>query len=313
MKPREIDPPATSLNTARRGEAVLIVLQNNADKSLVISNINDIFSQLLGIEAEEFVGRRLETILSSRTALSLADDIEYIDDAPDFGDVFSRIRDVRFRRRDGVEIPIQCTLSRMMVQGHSACFQIVIPNEQDKRVSHNLRQFIALNLDGRKELDELTGLPNHKTAKEFLPLLENYLSESSMDVVFAVIRLDRHSKSLARYGQLACAQLLLHAYHCCRSTFRAEDMIFALSDHTLGVVLFDISRESSRVVLNRLRWKIKTQRFAFGGKPDFSMSSSISFDMLNAKSAEEVFDRCEKTIGELDANERNMLVELGAA
>lgn len=313
MTTQEIELPVITFGEVRRGEGMLLVMQDNENKSLIINTINEPLEQLLGYVPGELVGRKLETVLGQKTAALLAEDLEYTPDAPDFGEWFSRMREVKFRRRTGEEFVIHGTLSRMMSQGMNACFQLLIPNEQEVTAASKLRNFLTLNLEGRKELDEATGLPNHKTAKEFLPLLRTYLSESKMDVVFAVIRLDRHKKSLARYGKDACAKLLVHASHCCQATFRAEDMVFALSDHTLGVVLFDISRESARVVLNRLRWRIRSHRIEFGGKSDFSISACVGFDMLNAENAETVFEQCEKTMSNLDANERNALVELGAA
>ncbi len=312
MQPEDVKLPVPSLGTARRGEGVLVVQQNNQDKSLIISSINETLETMLGYAKGEVVSRRLETILGQREAQILEDDLEYHDDALDFGDIFSRIREVRLRRRMGDEIRINCTVSRLMSHGQNACFQLVIPNEHERLATTQLKEFIALNLEGRKELDAATNLPNHKTAKEFLSLLKNYISATNIKVVFAVIRVDRHQKSLARYGREACAQLLIHAANCCKTTFRAQDMVFALSDHTLGVMLFDISRESARVVFNRLRWKIRNHHIEFGGKSNFSITTCISFDMLGAESAEEVFERCELAIMGLDSNERNALIELNA-
>jgi diguanylate cyclase (GGDEF)-like protein len=313
MSTPEIEPPAPGPVVARRGDGLLIVLQNNDDKSLIISSINESLEGLLGYAKDEILNRRLETILGAREATAIAEDLEYENNAPDFGDIFSKIRDVRLRRRLGDEIRVNCTLSRLVSQGTSACFQIVIPDEQERLSRSKLTEFINLNLDGRKELDPATGLPNHKTATEFLPLLKNYFAESDANIVLAVIRLDRHKKSIARYGEEVSTQLLMHAYHICRSTFRSEDLIFALSNSTLGVVLFNISRESARVVLNRLRWKIRSHRLAFGGKQDFSVSTCIGFDLLDFDDVSGVFERCETTMETLDANERNALIELGNA
>lgn len=312
MKTDEIELPVVKAGEARKGEGVLLVVQNNADKSVLITGMNDALETMLGYAPGEMLNRKVESVLGVHAGQTIADDLEYDDAAPDFGDIFPRIRDVRLRRRLGDEIKINCTLSRLMSQGQNAVFQIVIPNEHERLSNSKLRDFISLNLEGRKELDPATGLPNHKTAKDFLPLLNNFLGETKMDVVFAILRIDRHQKSLTRYGRDGTNHLLIHAANCCRSTFRADDMVFALSDHTLGVVLYDISRESARVVFNRLRWKIRNHRIEFGGKSDFSITTCIGFDMLVAESAEEVFERCELAIMGLDANERNALIETGA-
>ncbi len=306
---------APSLNplSARKGEGVLLVVQNNAEKTLTISSMNEVLETMLGYDAGEVLNRRVETILGSREAQAVADDVEYDENAPDFGDVFSRIREVRFRRRMGDEIRVNCTITRLMAQGANACFQIVIPNEHERVTSSKLSEFITLNLEGRKEIDPATGLPNHKTAKEFLPLLKNYFAETDTSIVFAMVRMDRHEKSVARYGREACTQLLMHVCQICRSTFRSEDLIFALSDSTLGIVLFDISHESARVVFNRLRWKIRNHRIAFGGKADFSISTCIGFDLLDLEDVSAAFERCEAVMNNLDANERNALIEIADA
>lgn len=309
MNPEESNPPKADALAARRGDGVLLIVQNNADKSLIIRGMNEMLGAMLGYAAGEVVDRRLEMILGKQEAEIIADDLEYTEDAPDFGDLFSRIREVRLRRRTGDEIRVNYTLSRLMAQGGNACFQLVIPNEQERSVASKLSDFIALSFEGIKELDPATGLPNHKTAEAFLPGLKHFFAENPVNVVFALIRMDRHQKSVARYGREACAQLLRHVNEICRSTFRAEDLIFALSDSTLGVVLFDISPESARVVFNRLRWKIRSQRFAFGGKADFSISTCIGFELLDLEDATAALVRDEAAMAAIDENERNMLLE----
>ncbi len=297
---------------ARSGEARLLVQQNNDDQSIVISEISSAAAKLLGYSSEELLGRKLEVILGSRLAENLADDLEFEQDAPDLGDFLSRQRDIRLRHRSGEEIPVVFATSRLMSDGPHARFQIVIPNDRDVLASQKIHDFLKLNLDGRKQLDSATGLVSRSTAEDFLPLLQNYLSESDLAVGFAVIRLDRHEKSLALYGAQGCVQLLQHVANCCRSMFRTEDMIFGLSDHTLGLLLFDMSRESTRVVLNRLRWSIRNHRIEFGGKSDFSVTTSISFDMLDQQRGDSLLARCEAAIANVSVDERNGLIELGA-
>lgn len=297
---------------ARRGDGVIVVLQNNAERSLVIEGMNEPAEALLGFEKDEAKGRKFEILLGSKTAEFLAEEIEYSPDAPDLGEVLSKQRDIRLRNRSGAEIVRQCKISRLMARGAHACFQLLVPNERDALARQKIRDFIALNLEGRKEVDARLGIPNRATAEAFLPLLKTYLAESGLEASFAVIRLDRYEKSVARYGADACMQLLQHMANCCRTSFRAEDIVFVLSDKTLGVVLFDIGRESARLVLNRLRWKIRNHHIMFGGKPNFSITGTVGFDMIDAARGYGVLERCEAAIAEFSLDERNGLVELGA-
>lgn len=304
--------PDTQAKTeGRRGDAILVVLQTNSDRAFTINRMNESAEALLGFETGEMIGRHLETILAPQTAEMLADEIEFEDDAPDLGDVLTKQREIRLRSRSGEELVVNCTVTRLMAQGMSACFQLLIPNQVEALGRQKIRDFIALNLDGRKQLDEAVGLPNRETATEFLPLLENYLTEAKMEASFALIRMDRFEKSLARYGQSGCTQLLQHMSNCCRSTFRSEDIVFCLNPQTLGVVLFDISRESARLVFNRLRWNIRNHHIEFGGKSNFSVTTTIVFDMMDINRGTAVLSRTEEAVATVDIDERNGLVELG--
>lgn len=303
--------PEAKKTEARRGDGMLVVSQHNDSKTLIIDRINTSAETLLGYEPGEIIGRKLETILSAKTAEMLADDVEFADDAPDLGDVLGKLREIRLRHRNGNEIQSFCSITRLMSEGMNACFQLVLPNERETLSRQKIRDFIALNLDGRKRIDEALGVPDRKTAEEFLPLLGNYLKESGISASFAVMRMDRFEKSKARYGADGCVHLLQHLSNCCRATFRSEDIVFALTDQTIGVVLFDISRESARLVLNRLRWKIRNHHIDFGGKPNFSVTATVVFDMIDEDRAGSILSRSEEAALAISADERNGLHELG--
>lgn len=298
---------------SRKNDAVIIVLQSNQDQSFIIHQMNSSAEDMLGFETGEMVGRRFETILAPRLAELLADEIEFYDDAPDLGDVLAKQREVRLRHQSGQELPVECKISRQMAVGSSACFRLAIPNEKEKLGQKKIREFLSLNLDGRKQLDEVLGVPNRATAEAFIPLLENYLAESGIEASLAILRLDRYEKSLGRYGKSGCVVQLQHMVNCCRSSFRSDDIVFVLGDNTLGVILFDISRESARLVFNRLRWKIRNHHIEFGGKSNFSVTTTIVFDMIGADRTTPLLAREEEAVAGLLADERNGLVELGAA
>lgn len=295
----------------RRGDGVFIVLQHNGEKRLTIKTANAVACNLLGYAETELDDRPLESVLGQKLSQMLREDLEYDDEAPDVGELLSRQREIKLRHRLGQEVLVPLTVSRLMSHGQDACFQFVVPNEVENRSQQQLKDFLKLNLEGRQQIDEATGLPDRSTAQTYLGLLNTYIATNGMEAAFVVIRLDRHEKSLARYGKAACVELMQHVANICRSTFRNEDVVCALSDHELGLALLDIGRESVRVVLNRLRWNVRNHRIVFGGKSDFSITISIAFDMLSAQHTDTLLDRCEESVRKLDADARNYLIELG--
>lgn len=297
--------------TGRKGDGVMIVLQNNAEKRLMIRNANEVLCNLLGYAEGELKERDLDEVLGTKLSQLLREDLEYTDAAPDVGELLARQREVKLRHRLGNEMVVPLNISRLMAQGQDACFQLVVPNEVEGRAQQQLKDFLKVNLQGRLQVDETTGLPNRATAQTYLGLLKNYIANNGMQAAFAVIRVDRFEKSLARYGKQGCIEQLQHVANCCRSSFRDEDAVCVLSDATIGLVLLDVSRESVRVVLNRLRWNVRNHRIVFGGKSDFSVTISLSFDMLTEHGGDTLLERTEEAVAKLDADTRNYLIELG--
>lgn len=291
---------------------MLVILQNNDARSLTIIGANDTATNLLGYAGGDLNGQPLLKVLGNRTVKLLNDELEYGEDTPDLGEILTRQRTIRLRNRLNEELDLNCKVSRLMVEDKHARFQLIIPDEREHRLQQQLKNFLKLNFEGRKQLDPATGLPDRATTETYLDLLQSYLASNQMQAVFAVVRIDRFEKSLARYGKDGCAQLLQHVANCCRSTLRTEDVISALSDQALGLILFDISRESVRLVLNRLRWNVGNYRIEFGGKADFSVTVSIAFDMLGGNRNETAIVRGEEAVAALDADTRNGLIELGA-
>lgn len=310
MAAPELSPVIAATPAARGSDGVVLVVQDNAAQALTIQSMNSAVETLLGFEEGEMNGRRLETILAPRLIDFIGEELDFTGDGPDLGELLARQRELRLRHRMGHELSTQFTLTRLVAQGGQSCFRIAIPNERDKLAAQKLREFIRLNLEGRAQIEADTGLPNRDTALSFLPLFQNYLAESEVSAAFAVISLDRHGKSMARYGAAGVAQLLQHIARCCKSAFRSEDLLFSLGRSTLGLVLFDIERESARVVLNRLRWAIRNRRIEFQGRPDFSLTISVVFDMIGHDERGVPLAACEAAADALDPDGRNTLVEL---
>ena len=295
---------------ARRGDGVMFVVQNNATRSLIIADANEALSNLLGYAAGDLTHHNLLEVLGAPAATLIADTIEFNDDAPDFGDVFGRQTSLKLRHRTGQELALPCTVMRVLAEDANAKFQLVLPDERETREKEQLREFLKLNLEGAQTLDPVLRIPDRETMLRHLELLKNYFASKNISASFAVLRLDRFTRSKERYGKNGCVAQLQHVANCCRSTFRGEDVVAVISESMLGLMLMDISRESARMVLNRLRWNVRNHRISLGGKADFSVTVSVVFDMIGAKSAADMLQACEIAAEELSADERNTLIEL---
>jgi diguanylate cyclase (GGDEF)-like protein len=300
---------AETVSEGRKGDGTVTLVQDNAARQITILSINEAAANQLGYPADELIGRKLEVILGGRTATMIEEDLEYEDDAPDLVEILSRHREIRLRPRSGSEITIPATLNRVMAEDRHPRFQMILPNEREGRARSQLKDLLKTGLDGHTQIDEAIGIPNRATAEAYIRLIGHYLGDGTTQAAFAVLRLDRYDKSMARYGADGVNQLLQHVANCCRATFRSEDVVCSLGGNKLGLLLVDISRESVRLVLNRLRWNIRTHTILFGGKADFSSTVSIAFGMLGGTDGEQLLAEVEKAVDAVEADTRNTLVE----
>lgn len=299
----------TKPDEGRKGDGVLLIAQSNARRELIIEEINQAALSRLGYTREDLQGRKLEVILGHQSALAIDEDLEYDEHAPDIADVLARHRELRLRLRSGKEIGVAYRINRLMAQSQQSQFQLILPNDREAVARQQLREFLKVNLEGHQQIDAVSGLPDRPSLEAFIGRVQTFSTQATMDVGIAVIRIDRWEKSVARYGQEAANHLLHHVVAVCRSTFRAEDVIAGLGER-VGLMLIDISRESARVVLNRLRWNISSHLIDFGGKSDFSVTVSLAFAMLNPENGETVLSACEQALTALGSDARNALVEL---
>jgi diguanylate cyclase (GGDEF)-like protein len=296
--------------SSRKRDGIVLLVQDNALRSLSIRSVNETAANLLGYAVGDLDNGALSQILSSKTQSLLDEELEYTADAPDFGDIMSRQRTIRVKARAGDEMTLECRVLRVVADGENPRFHLILPDETAQRATQQRNNFLKTNLESHLERDEATNLPNRMTTENYLKLLKNYISGQGVSVAFATVRLDRFDSNLKRYGEQDMSLLLKHVASFCQATFRSEDVVSVLNPSTLGVILFDISRESARVVLNRLRGQVRSHRIAFGGKQDFSVTISVAFDMLGDDRGEQVLTRSEHAMLNLGKDARNSLIEL---
>jgi GGDEF domain-containing protein len=295
----------------REGDGVLTLTQDDTRKQWYIEDINEQAAQILGYSLNDLKKRPLETVLGKKTSDALRDLVEFVPGAPDLSDAVAKIREFRLKPSEGDEFALPVRLSRVEAMDAHAWFQLVLPNERDQRAQQQMRDFLRHQLEGSMVLDPIMGVADRETARFYFNTVQNYLSTNEREAAFAVLRMDRHPKAIARYGAEACVLLLKHVVNCCRSTFRSDDVVCVLNDHMVAVFLLDLHRDAARVVLNRLRWIIRSHRLDFGGKPDFSVTVSVAFSMLNNRNTEASLEDSEDILLALDQDERNQLIELG--
>ncbi len=293
----------------RKNDTSLILRQNNDVGTITIIDADDGFFELCNSPREALVDSPFTGILGDKTKEYLLDAVDFEKDGADLAEACQRLREIRLKNSDQGEITRLFRVERIDSPDGHAWFRLVIAGEDQSIVRDQLNTSLQEHFVGQASTYPETGLLTADAAEAYLQMLRSVLPSRGMDGCCALLRIDRFNKSLARYGKAGSLQLLVHAANCCKSTFRTEDVVCQINDHTLAMFLVDISHDSARVVLNRLRWNIRNHRIAFGEKEDFSVTVSIAFGSVLSPGVS-ILDRCKEKIDAMALDDRNMLLEL---
>lgn len=299
------------MTAQRKNDATLLIRQNNDAKTLTFVEVDEPAAELLGGPAEQFKEKSLFDFLAPKSIEYFSDAMDYEPDGADFSEASQKLRDLRLRDTAGKEFTSAFRVDRVDSPDGHAWFRLVFPSGQKREVREILTQYLHEHFDGAATINEETKLPSGNAAEAYAEMLRNTLPGHGISGCTALLRLDRYEKSLARYGRSGVVTQLIHVANCCRSTFRTEDIVCQIDDHTLAMFLVDIDQDAARIVLNRLRWNIRNHRISFGGKEDFSVTVSIAFGSLMAAGGP-MLARCTDALQGIALDERNLLVEVDA-
>lgn len=302
---------APSESTVFAQDVYLLVSQDNDKQTIKVKEASDALALLLGRMRNEMEGLPLQDFLGYKTAEAVNEYMEYSDYSADLDEMLPRCLDFKLKHYNGEEIPFAMKIYRDQSRDKNQWFRILLKDERRQIQDTSLLRMITQNMAGLQRINEDTDLPDRYSAMEYIKLVQRYVQSHDIKVVFAVIRMDRYPKAVAKYGKLPCKELLKHMVNCCQSKFREGDVILQLSDYTIGVLLFDITPEIARIVLNRLRWHISSHHINFGGKLDFSVTVSLCLAALVKDEERDILELCEYKIEHLSEDERNAMLEVG--
>ncbi len=301
--------------SARQNDAVIAICQNNAAQTITVSIANEEAAEMLGYDDSAALhDTNFLTLVSEKVREAILENVEFEDDSHDVDQVLARSREFKMIHQDGREVACDVKVTRMMAPDGNHHFRLVLRDDKAKREENMLIRAIHDNLAGYAVMDEALMVPNRQSTFDFLKTVVRHVSQHELSACFAVVRLDRYEKSIARYGEDGTNEQLRFVIEGMIRNFRSDDVICYLGNGLVGIVLFNIPHDSVRVVLNRLRWNIATRKIEYGGKKDFSITVSITFKYLSEDDeAEDIVDRCETLIASIDVEKRGEMNEFASA
>lgn len=284
------------LHSYRRSDAVLIICQNNAQQRIEIAALNEQARKLTGYGEEELVGKNLYDYIGEKFQEILRDKVKFKQNQDDVADALLRVRTLMFRTKNGEMMEFRLRVVRSEVMDEMPTFHMVLEDERVALEKDNFKRVLKENFRGHEVLEELTGLPNRDSLLKDLELFQFFARKREITACFAVMQLDNAAQIAATLGAQVPYQVLKHLGQLCSQRLRREDQVGLLSGHALGMILMQITPDSSRVVLNRLRWSAASMPVILdtGNRADAQIS--IAFHMIDEKDPEAIIKLCEEKL-----------------
>jgi PAS domain S-box-containing protein len=286
-----------------RHEGVALVCQNNEAQSVQVIAMNPLLLEMTGYGEEEVKGLPLLHILGSRTAELVTDYLELEQDRHDLQDVLGRAREVFLRRKDGSEMPApNFRIYRIEAKDRHHWFRLVTEEDAHKREAEQFKALLRENFKGHEVLDAETNLPDRASIEKDLELAQFYADSRGLSACFTYVRLDAFDILAASQGREVALQALTQSAEILRRNLRAEDAIGRVAENALGLILMDITPESFRLVMNRLRGNIIHHEIVLGNKPQ-KLAASFCYAPIAGNGAPSLLLRCaERLLQEGDAS-----------
>ena len=282
------------LNTYRRHDAVFIICQKNETQKLEIAGLNQRAQNVTGYTAEDLTGQDIRELFSPELQDLLAERLTFSDGQDDLADALLKVRTLKLRIKNGTLQEFRVRVVRSEVIDNHSTFHLALEDERMIQESSQFKKVMEENFKGHEVIEERTGLRNRQSLIKDLELFQFFAKKRQTSACFAVMYLDNATQVAADMGAQVPFQILKHLGQLCKQRLRQEDLVGLLSPKALGILLMNITPESSRVVLNRLRWSAASMPVILDTGSRVDPEISIAFSMIAETMPEELIQNAEQ-------------------
>lgn len=295
----------------RSNDAVITICQNNASKSIEITDVNPEAATLIGYDSAELKGRALTSVVPQRLLTLISEYVEYEDDANDVGMVLSKVQSFGIVGKDKKEKAFRLKVVRGQSTREALTFRLVLQDTLHARKDNALVSLILENFKGHEVLHPQLGVPDRKSLEKDIDLMAYYHHKAEMRASFVVIQIDHFEAFEQQYSATQCEEFLKHIIHICHGNLRPSDVVGAISNTQIGVLLLDSISDLTRMVANRLRWQIAATPFSFLDKSILNLSVSMVYANVDGKAAaNKLVVACESALAGLPETSASHLSEV---
>ncbi len=217
------------------------------------------------------------------------------------GEAIGDIHEIVARRKNGMEIPVQLSLSSFQMNGNWYAVGIMSDITERKRLEYELNQ--------QATLDALTGITNRRY---FLELAHGELKRSlRLKHPLALVMMDiDHLKSVNdTYGHAVGDQTLMAFTKICQKNIRDIDIFARIGGDEFVLLLPETNQEQAFIPVERIREILAAHPIELSGMPVLiTLSSGISILASEKETIEDLMGRADQALYQAKEGGRNKVV-----
>lgn len=294
----------------RKNEGVVLVCQNNEDRSLLIYGTNGRTREITGFDAESLKGRDLTEIVPKDIRGAIEEHVEFKPGSRDLAAVLGKIRDFRLLDVEGEEVALRLRVAHAEARDAHYWYRLILRDEDYEREVEAFKRLMTENFKGHEVLDAESGLPDRNSLIKDMEFAHFCAKEKGFSSCIAVLRLDNYEALHRNFGHAPTVRMLQQVGENLKRNLRADDTVGRLGTDRLGIILMDITRESARIVLNRLRWPVASEASRVPDMSSHTMTVSVAFAMIGTNHPVKLIESCENALA--DNPSPNAMIENAA-
>lgn len=277
----------------RKNEGLILVCQNNADQSFLVFGMNERAHEITGFEESYLKGRNLTEIVPKDIRNTIEEYVEFSEGAPDLASVLNKVRDFRLLNAEGDEIKVNLKIAQAEARDEHYWYRLILRDDSYEKEVESFKRLLSENFKGHEVLDADTGLPDRASILKDLEIAHFHAKDKGFSSCFAIFRLDKYEELRRAYGKAQTMQALKQIGGNLKRNLRGDDTIGRISENSLGLILVDITEESARVVLNRLRWLVASEPLRIPDVPARKVTVGVAFAMIGSQEPTPLLESCE--------------------
>ncbi len=294
----------------RQTDAVLTIVQDNAEKVIRITAANDAAANVTGFAVQDLVNKPFADIVPKRIAETLAEYVEFEEGANDVGEMLRKLRDFQILDKKDMAQPFRLRVMHHTAQSSENAFLLILQEEAEENRRATLTQMVQ-EASKAAERDPDTGLPGRSMVLKGLEHISVHAEDLPGTACFGVLEVDGYDALLAKYGIQACHKMMRNMATWCQQDLRDNDMVGQLDQKHLGVILPSVDETQAKMVLNRLRWLVSSQTTRVEAGELQSSATIVFMPLHHGETAEKVVSRLEKTLAEKPEDAVNLVLTAG--